>query len=136
LEARTNLVPKTLAWTPGAVVWALASVAQAQVPQYGSNVNLEQARKVMAGAMAEARKMGVPMAAAIVGTAGMLVLYERMDNTQTGSVLVSQDKAGSAAMFRRPTKDFQDVLAAGGAVCGGSSGQDGVVAHAGLDTLK
>lgn len=154
------------AWTLGALVWALASLAQAQVPQYGNNINLEQARKVMAGAMAEARKMGVPMAVAIVDNAGMLVLYERMDNTQTGSVLVSQDKASSAAMFRRPTKVFQDVLAAGGpgtrilmlrganavegglpitvdgkiiggvGVSGGSSEQDGVVAKAGLDNLK
>lgn len=161
-----KFVNRLLSWTMGVTLLAAASLAQAQVPQYGPNVNLEQARKVMAGALAEARKMGVPMAVAIVDNAGLLVMFERMDNTQTGSVGVAQDKASSAAMFRRPTKVFQDVLAAAGpglriltlrganaveggvpivvdgkivggvGVSGGSSEQDGVVAKAGLDNLK
>jgi glc operon protein GlcG len=38
-----------------------------------------------------------------------------MDNTQTASVQVSIDKALSAAMYRRPTKAFQDAVAGGGA---------------------
>jgi uncharacterized protein GlcG (DUF336 family) len=37
-----------------------------------------------------------------------------MDDTQTGSVTIAQLKARSAAMFKRPTKAFQEVLAAGG----------------------
>ena len=92
----------------------IAGSALAQVPQYGTPVNHEQARKVLAAAVAESRKMGLPMAVAIVDNAGQLVAFERMDNTQTGSIGVSQDKAASAAMYRRPTKVFQDVLAAGG----------------------
>ncbi len=92
-----------------------AAGALAQVPQYGTNVNLEQAKKVLAAAMADARKQNLPMAVAVVDTAGQLVAYERMDNTQTGSIFASQDKAVSAAMYRRPTKAFQDALAAGGA---------------------
>ena len=59
------------------------------------------------------------MAIAIVDNAGMLVAFERMDNTQFGSIAVSQDKAVSAALYRRTTKVFQDALAAGGA--GGAS---------------
>jgi uncharacterized protein GlcG (DUF336 family) len=93
----------------------VASAVMAQVPQYGANVNQEQARKAIAGALAEARKINVPMAVTVVDTAGQLVAFERMDNTQTGSIAVSQDKAVSAAMFRRPTKAFQDVVAGGGA---------------------
>ena len=149
----------------GATLWALTGVAQAQVPQYGANVNHEQARKILAAAVADARKQSLPMAIAIVDNAGQLVAFERMDNTQTGSIAVSQDKAQSAAMFRRSTKVFQDVVAAGGAglrvltlrganaaeggmtivvdgkilggigVSGGSGEQDGVVAKAGLDGL-
>ena len=69
--------------------------------------------------LAEARKMGIPMAVAVVDNAGLLVAFERMDNTQNGSVLVAQDKASSAALFRRPTKAFQDVLAAGGSYAQG-----------------
>ena len=90
-------------------------MASAQVPQYGANVGSEQARKIVAGAMAEARKISVPMAVAVVDTAGQLVAFERMDNTQTASIAVAQDKAGSAALYRRPTKVFQDALAGGGA---------------------
>jgi uncharacterized protein GlcG (DUF336 family) len=149
----------------GAALWTAACVAQAQVPQYGPNVNLDQARKALASALAEARKQNLPMAVAVVDTAGQLVAFERMDNTQTGSIAVAQDKATSAAMFRRPTKAFQDAVAGGGAglrvltlrganavegglplviegkivgaigVSGGSAEQDGVVAKAGTDGL-
>lgn len=143
----------------------MTSAAWAQVPQYGSNLNQEQAMKAVAGALAEARKIGVPMAVAVVDTAGQLVAFQRMDNTQTGSIAVSQDKAVSAAMYRRPTKVFQDALAGGGAglrvltlrnanaveggipvtvdgkivgaigVSGGTPDQDGICAAAGLAAM-
>ena len=143
----------------------LAASAQAQVPQYGANVTHEQARNVLAAAIADARKQGLPMAVAVVDTAGQLVAFERMDNPQTASTAIAQDKATSAAMYRRPTKAFQDVLAAGGiglrvltlrgantveggvpividgkivgaiGVSGGTSEQDGVVAKAALDAM-
>ena len=146
-------------------LWCIVSAAQAQVPQYGPSVNHEQARKAIAAAIADARKQSLPMAVAVVDTAGQLVAFERMDGTQTGSVAVSQDKAVSAALYRRSTKVFQDALAGGGAglriltlrganavegglpivvdgkiigaigVSGGSAEQDGVVAKAGLDGL-
>jgi uncharacterized protein GlcG (DUF336 family) len=142
-----------------------AAAASAQVPQYGASVTLEQARKALAAASAEARKNQWPVAIAVVDTAGQLVAYERMDNTQTASVLVSQDKAVSAAMYRRPTKVFQDLVAGGGlgvralnlrgastvegglplvidgkiigaiGVSGVNSDQDSVVAKAGVDAL-
>lgn len=145
--------------------WLLASSAGAQVPQYGANVNHEQAMKAVTGALAEARKIGVPMAVAVVDTAGQLVAFERLDNTQIASVAVAQDKAVSAAMYRRPTKAFQDAVAGGGAglrvltlrnanaveggipmtvdgkivgaigVSGGTPDQDGACAAAGLAAL-
>lgn len=148
-----------------AALCATTFAAQAQVPVYGTNVSLDQARKALAAALADARRQNLPMAVAVVDTAGMLVAFERMDNTQTGSVQVAQDKAQSAAMFRRPTKAFQDAIAGGGAglrilmlrgangvegglplvldgkiiggigVSGGSSEQDGVVAQAGVEAL-
>ena len=140
--------------------------AQAQVPQYGASINLEQARKAVAAAMAEARKIGIPMAIAVVDTAGNLVAFDKMDNTQTASVGVSIDKAVSSAIYRRPTKVFQDGLAGGGAglrilqlrganaveggvpavmdgkiiggigVSGGTVEQDAQCAKAGADALK
>jgi glc operon protein GlcG len=96
-----------------AMALALASgVASAQVPQYGNNITLDQARKVLASAETEAKKNNWPVAIAIVDTAGNLV--QRLDNTQTASMKIAVDKAVSAAIFRRPTKVFQDGLAKGG----------------------
>ncbi len=148
-----------------AAVW-FAAIAQAQVPQYGANITLDQARKVAAAADAEARKNSWPVAITIVDTAGQLVLFQRHDNTQTASVNVAQDKAVSAAMYRRPTKVMQDAVAGGGAgvrflnlrgasavegglplyidgkivgaigVSGVTSDQDGQVAKAGADQYK
>jgi uncharacterized protein GlcG (DUF336 family) len=142
-----------------------AGSAFAQVPQYGNNVNLEQARKAIAAGQAEARKNNWPVAIAVVDNAGHLVAFEKMDNTQTASVEVAQDKAVSAAIYRRSTKVVQDGLAAGGAglrllglramspveggiplivdgkiiggigVSGVNSDQDGVVAKAGADAI-
>ncbi|HEY0418751.1 MAG TPA: heme-binding protein, partial [Acetobacteraceae bacterium] len=100
----------------GAATFALHAQPQAQpaaaaVPQYGANVTQEQARRAIAGAIAEARRINVPMAVAVVDTAGTLVAFERMENTQTASISVAQDKAVSAALYRRPTKVFQDLVA-------------------------
>jgi glc operon protein GlcG len=160
------MIARSLGVIAGAAWLTLGALAWGQVPQYGPNVTLEQAKKALAAADAEARKNGWPMAIAIVDTAGQLVLYQRHDNTQTASVQVAQDKAVSAAMFRRPTKAFQDTVAKGGdglrvlglrgasavegglpltvdgkiiggiGVSGMASDQDGTVAKAGADTLK
>lgn len=81
---------------------------------YGPPIGVEDAKKAIAAALAEAKKNGWTMAAAVVDPGGHLVAFERMDGTQTGSAAVCIDKARSAALFRRPTKAFQDALAAGG----------------------
>src|SRR5499427_947194 len=81
---------------------------------YGFPIPLEAAKKVAAPALAEAIKNGWAMAIAVVDAAGDLVYFEKMDATQAGSVTVAVDKARSAARFKRPTKAFQEMLAAGG----------------------
>jgi uncharacterized protein GlcG (DUF336 family) len=93
-----------------------------------------------------------------------LIYFERMDNTQLGSVDIAIEKARSAALFRRPSKVFEDALAGGrtailalrGAVpldggvpiisggklvgaigaSGGTAQQDGQVAKAGAEAIK
>lgn len=150
-----------------AIASALAiNTAFAQVPQYGTTINLEKSRKAVAAGMVEASKNNWPVAIAVVDNAGMLVAYERMDNTQTASVQVLIDKAASAAMYRRSTKVFQDAVTGGGmgvrvlglrgaspieggltlmldgkiiggiGVSGVNSDQDAVVAKAGVDSVK
>jgi uncharacterized protein GlcG (DUF336 family) len=96
---------------------ALCCVAAlAQMPNpYGPSITLEQAKKPAAAALAEAARNKWTMAVAIVDTAGTLVYYEKMDNTQVASATVAIDKARSAAIYKRPTKAMEDALAAGGA---------------------
>src|SRR5437660_12530581 len=77
-------------------------------------ITLDSAKKAAGPALAEARKNNWMMAVAVVDSAGHLVYFEKMDGTQNGSVTVAIAKARSAALFRRPTKAFQDTLAAGG----------------------
>lgn len=83
-------------------------------PQPYGAITLDAAKKAAAPALAEASRNNWAMAVAVVDSAGDLVYFERMDATQSGSVVVAIDKARSAARFKRPTKAFQDMLAAGG----------------------
>jgi uncharacterized protein GlcG (DUF336 family) len=132
---------------------------------YGFPIGIEAAKAAAAPAVAEAAKNSWAMAVAVVDTAGELVYFEKMDATQNGSVTVAVEKARSAARFKRPTKVFQDMLAAGGdglrvygidgavpveggvpivsggkiigaiGISGGTSAQDGLCAKAGADAL-
>ncbi|MEI7037058.1 heme-binding protein [Fulvimonas yonginensis] len=81
---------------------------------YGAPITLEHARRVMAAAEAEALAQGWPMAIAIVGSGGHLVMLHALDQVQHGSVAVAQAKAETAVNFRRPSKLFEDAVAAGG----------------------
>ena len=82
---------------------------------YGAPITLEAAKKVAAAALAEAAKNHWLMTVAIVDPAGDLVYYERTDNSQWASAKIAIEKARSAAIYKRPTKAFQDALAKGGA---------------------
>jgi glc operon protein GlcG len=89
--------------------------AIAQDPRpYGPPVGAEDAKKVAAAAVAEAKKNNWLMAVAVVDPSGTLVYYEKMDNTQTGSAQVAIDKARTSALFKRPSKVFEDLVAGGG----------------------
>lgn len=80
----------------------------------GNSIGLDAAKKTAAAASAEARKNNWFMAIAVVDPAGTLVYYEKADNTQIGSARVAIDKARSAALYKRPTKAFQDAIEKGG----------------------
>ena len=138
----------------------------APAPAYGMSITVEPAKKAAAAAIAEARKNNWTMAIAVVDTAGNLVYFEKMDGTQNGSVNIAVEKARSAALFKRPTKTFQDGLAQGGVglrllglpgavpvdggipiveggkiigaigASGGTSDQDGQTAQAGANVVK
>jgi uncharacterized protein GlcG (DUF336 family) len=155
-------------WLPAAI---LASVLSAPAPvhaqsapvPYGAPVTSEAARKAATAALAEGRKNGWYVAAAVVDTGGVLVHFERVEGTQNGSSEAAIEKARTAAAFRRPSRAFEDVVASGklnylrlpgtvpiegglplvvdgkivGAigVSGATSAQDGTCARAGADAL-
>ena len=145
-------------------VFASGAVAQQAPLPYGPPISLENAKKAAAAAAAEARKNNWNVAIAVTDIAGNLVYFEKIDGTQTGSVKIAIAKSRSAAQFKRPTKAFQDALAAGntyilgleGAVpseggipivmdgkivgaigaSGGTGQQDGMVSKAGVDAIQ
>jgi len=142
-----------------------AAPSTAPPPPYGAPIGVTDAKKAAAAAIAEVAKVGsAPDAIAVVDHGGFLIYFERMDNTQLGSVEIAIEKARSAALFRRPSKVFEDALAGGrtailalrgvvpldggvpiisggklvGAIgaSGGTTQQDGQVAKAGADAIK
>jgi uncharacterized protein GlcG (DUF336 family) len=107
------LVSTASAQAPAAAQAAPATPPAPPMP-YGTPINLETATRILAAAKAEAEKNSWPVAVAVVDTGGFLVAFHRLDNTQLGSVDVAIGKAKTSALFRRPTKAFQDVMAKGG----------------------
>lgn len=147
------------------LLFAAASASAQAPPPYGPSITLEQAKKAMAGAEAEAMKNNWPVVIAILDSGGNLVMLQRLDNAQWGSVDIAKEKARSAVALRRPTKVLQDLVAQGGAnlrllnigysvleggipivmdgkiigsigVSGVTSQQDAQIAQAGIDALK
>jgi uncharacterized protein GlcG (DUF336 family) len=88
-------------------------LGQMHIP-YGLSVNIGDAKKVAAAAVAEAQKQKFTVAISITDVAGDLVYFEKMDGTEAAAVDMAMAKAKSAIRFRRPTKAFQDTLATGG----------------------
>jgi len=160
---------RLLSLAVGTALLFTAAAASAQTPapppNYGAPISLEQAKKVMAGAEAEAKKNSWPVVIAILDSGGQLVMLQRLDNAQWGSVDIAKEKARSAVALRRPTKVFQDLIAQGGAnlrllnigysvleggipivvdgkivgsvgVSGVTSQQDAQIAQAGIDAMK
>jgi glc operon protein GlcG len=71
------------------------------------------ARRAADAVAAESVRRGVAPVAAVVDAGGDLVYIWRPDAAQVASVNVSTDKARTAAMYRRPSKDFEDQAANG-----------------------
>ncbi len=80
---------------------------------YGTPIRLESAKRALVAAEAEANRHHWSMNCAVVEPAGDLVLFERMDGANYGSIEGAQAKARSAARWRRSTKDYFDSVQSG-----------------------
>ena len=143
---------------------AAATLANAQA--YGAPITLDQAKKVMAAAEAEAKKNNWSMTIVILDSGCNPVMMQKGDGAQIAAPQVAHDKAYTACAYKRPTKALQDALAKGAAdwryltfprmiaadgglpivadgkiigaigVSGSAGPDDARVAQAGIDALK
>src|SRR5215510_3166204 len=89
---------------------ALSTVpAQAQLVEKTA-LTLDGAKRIATAAEQKARAEGARVVIAIVDESGSLLLLERLDDTQVASVNVGIDKARTAAIYRRPSKVFEDQV--------------------------
>jgi uncharacterized protein GlcG (DUF336 family) len=91
-----------------------ASASAQQRPDYGTPVTIDQAKKIAAAVVAECMSNKWNVAVAVTDTAGNLVYFERIENTQTASLDIAIMKARAASTYRRPTRVFADVIAKSG----------------------
>jgi glc operon protein GlcG len=146
--------------------YTVSAQAPPPPPPYGSPITLDQAKRAMAAAEAEARKNNWNVVIVIVDSASQLGMLQRLDNTHYASIDIAKGKAVTSVNFRRPSKALEDAIAAGGAglrllrvegvtpleggvlivadgkiiggigVSGVTSAQDAQIARAGADAVK
>jgi uncharacterized protein GlcG (DUF336 family) len=97
-----------------AVLAALPAQAQTTPPPYGPPIGIENARKIMTAAEAEAAKNNWAVVIAILDSGGHLVMLHRRDDVQLSSLEIAQGKAKTALMFKRSTKVLDDAISSGG----------------------
>jgi len=149
-----------------ALLMAFPAQAQTTPPPYGPPIGIENARKAMAAAEAEAVKNNWAVVIVIIDSGGHMVMLHRRDDVQLSSIEISQGKAKTALMFKRPSKVLDDAISSGGpglrflalkdivplegglpllidgkivgaiGVSGVLSSQDAQIARAGVDSLK
>lgn len=126
-------------------------------------LGLEAAERIVDAAHARAVEDNWNVVIVIVDSGGHLLYLKRMDGTQVGSVEVAIQKAKTSVYFKRPSKVFQDGVAAGNTsllnlpdvlplegglpieyegniigaigVSGVTAQQDGIIAAAGVEAL-
>jgi uncharacterized protein GlcG (DUF336 family) len=97
-----------------ALLMAFPAQAQTPPPPYGPPIGIENARKAMAAAEAEAVKNNWAVVIVIIDSGGHLVMLHRRDDVQLSSIEISQGKAKTALMFKRPSKVLDDAISSGG----------------------
>ncbi len=92
------------------ILLSVAAVANAQTVNKKA-LTLEGAKKVIAGAVAYAKKNNAPGGViAVVDEGGNLMALERLDGTFAAGANISIGKARTAVLFKRPTKVFEDII--------------------------
>jgi sugar lactone lactonase YvrE/uncharacterized protein GlcG (DUF336 family) len=74
------------------------------------SLSLAAARTIIAAAEAEARARNVGVVTVVVDAAGHVIALSRMDQAQVASVNVGIGKARTAAIYRRPSRVFEEQI--------------------------
>jgi glc operon protein GlcG len=91
-------------------IFVTTIAANAQVTDK-KTLTLDGAKRVIAAAVASARKNNAPGGViAVVDEGGNLMAVERLDGTFAAGANISIGKARTAALFKRPTKAFEDIV--------------------------
>ncbi len=105
-EIKMNRLSSLLA----ATTLAFSALAQADLPSK-TTLSLDGAKQVVAAAAAYAKQNNAPGGAiAVVDDGGNLVYVERLDGTFAAGANISIGKARTAALFKKPTKVFEDIV--------------------------
>jgi glc operon protein GlcG len=91
------------------IAGAAARLSVVEVPA----LTYDGARAATEAAAAEAARRGVHPVISAVDAGGALMFLVRPDHAQVASVEVTTDKARTAAIYRRPSKDFEDQASNG-----------------------
>src|SRR3954452_9661073 len=88
---------------------ALLTPLHAQLP-VKKVITLDIAKRAAEASEHEANKRGSTVVIVVVDDGGHLLVLNRLDDTQVASVEVGIGKARTAAIFRRPSKVFEDQV--------------------------
>ena len=102
----------TTRWIAAALLLsAISAIAVAQTVTEKKSLTIEGAKKVIAAAIAYAKKNNAPGGViAVVDDGGNLMALERLDGTFAAGATISIGKARTAVLFKRPTKVFEDII--------------------------
>ena len=92
------------------MIAALASAKPSEAQMVKKVLTLESAKKIAAAAEAEANKRHSTVVIVVVDDGGYPLVVHRLDDTQVASVEVGIGKARTAAIFRRPSREFEEQI--------------------------
>src|SRR3984957_18960544 len=93
-----------------AVCCAILGTARTTPTKEGEStmaLTLEEANRIVEGAIAKARELNIKVSAAVCDAGGRLVAFQRMDNAIWASAYGSQGKAVASAAFGRASGEMQ-----------------------------
>ncbi|MEX5212983.1 MAG: heme-binding protein [Nitrospiraceae bacterium] len=100
--------------TAGLFAVMTASTVYAESVADKRGLTLEGAKKVIAATIAEAVRINAPGGSiAVVDDGGNLLALERLDHTFAASANIAIGKARTAALFKKPTKAFEEAIKSG-----------------------